>query len=166
FTGGFSLSALRHGEAGSALGVDSSASAVEAAQRNAAANGLTGARGEAGDVLKSLDRLKTRAERVDGGGCDPPKFASHARDVAAALKGYRRLNLAAIAVLEPGGILATCSCSGLVDRRALLEMLGQVAEDSRRPIQVLEQRGQGPDHPVSASCLESDYFKCVICRVA
>ena len=69
------------------------------------------------------------------------------------------------AVLEPDGILATCSCSGLVDRRAFAEMLGQVAEDSRRPIQILEHRGQAPDHPVSASCLESDYLKCLICRV-
>ena len=82
-----------------------------------------------------------------------------------ALKGYRRLNLAAISVLEPDGILATCSCSGLVDRRAFAEMIGQVAEDSRRPIQILEHRGQAPDHPVSASCLESDYLKCLICRV-
>jgi 23S rRNA (cytosine1962-C5)-methyltransferase len=166
FTGAFSLSALRHGEAESTLGVDSSAPAIEAARRNAAANGLAGAAFEAGDVLKTLDRLKARGERFEVVVCDPPKFAAHARDVEAALKGYRRLNLAAVSVLEPGGILASCSCSGLVDPRAFLEMLGQVAEDSRRSIQVLERRGQAPDHPVSASCLESDYLMCLIGRVA
>jgi 23S rRNA (cytosine1962-C5)-methyltransferase len=83
----------------------------------------------------------------------------------AALKGYRRLNLAAIRVLAPGGILATCSCSGLVDRHAFLEVLGLVAEESGRSIQILEQRGQAPDHPVSAACPESDYLKCFLCRV-
>jgi 23S rRNA (cytosine1962-C5)-methyltransferase len=166
FTGGFSLNALKHGRAASALGVDSSAPALEAARRNAEANGLDRAAFEAGDVLKVLQRLKSRGERFDVVVCDPPKFAGHARDVEAALRGYRRLNLAATSVLEPAGILATCSCSGLVERRELTEMLGQVAEDSRRPIQVLEHRGQGADHPVSTSCLESDYLKCLICRVS
>ena len=59
----------------------------------------------------------------------------------------------------------TCSCSGLVGRELFTDLLGQVAEQSRRPIQILEQRGQAPDHPVSASCLETEYLKCMICRV-
>ena len=98
--------------------------------------------------------------------CDPPKFARSPRGVEDALKGYLRLNRAALDVLEPDGVLVTCSCSGLVDRGLFADVLGQVAELSGRPIQILEQRGQAADHPVSASCLETEYLKCFICRVS
>jgi 23S rRNA (cytosine1962-C5)-methyltransferase len=81
------------------------------------------------------------------------------------LKGYLRLNQAALDMLEPDGILATCSCSGSVDRGLFAQLLGQVAEQSGRTIQILDQHGQPPDHPVSASCLETEYLKCFICRV-
>ena len=81
------------------------------------------------------------------------------------MKGYLRLNRAAVDLVEPGGFLATCSCSGLVERTLFLDILGQVAELSQRPIQILEQRGQSADHPISASCLETDYLKCIIARV-
>ena len=165
FTGGFGLNALVHGGAASTLGVDSSASAVAQARRNADLSNLDRAAFEGGDVLKVLQRLKQQGERFDVVICDPPKYAHRARDLPAALNGYRRLNLAAIGVLAPGGILATCSCSALVDRRVFGEVLGLVAEESGRPIQILEQRGQGPDHPVSAACPESDYLKCFVCRV-
>ena len=74
-------------------------------------------------------------------------------------------NLAALDVLAPDGILVTCSCSGLVGRELFADLIGSVAEQSGRPIQILEQRGQAPDHPVSASCLETEYLKCLICRV-
>ena len=97
--------------------------------------------------------------------CDPPKYARQAKDVEHALKAYLRLNLAALDVLAPDGILATCSCSGSVGRELFVDLIGQVAEQSGRPIQILEQRGQAPDHPVSASCLETEYLKCLICRV-
>ena len=116
-------------------------------------------------MLKVLERLKGRGEFFDVVICDPPKYAGNKRDLPAALKGYLRLNVAAVEVLAPGGILATCSCSGLVDRPAFAMMLGEVAEVSGQPIRILEQRGQPPDHPISAACLESDYLKCFICAV-
>jgi 23S rRNA G2069 N7-methylase RlmK/C1962 C5-methylase RlmI len=74
-------------------------------------------------------------------------------------------NLAALDVLAPDGVLAACSCSGSVGRELFVDLIGQVAEQSGRPIQILEQRGQAPDHPVSASCLETEYLKYLICRV-
>ena len=77
FTGGFSLNALKHGQAMTTLGIDSSAAAIEAARRNAEVNGLEGATFEAGDVLKVLDRLKDRGDRFDVVVCDPPKYARH-----------------------------------------------------------------------------------------
>ena len=147
------------------LGVDSSAPAIELARQNAALNGIENAEFIDGDVLDVLERLELERRRFDVVICDPPKFARQAKDVEHALKGYLRLNMAALRVLEPDGILVTCSCSGLIGRELFTDLLGNVAEQSGRPIQILEQRGQAPDHPVSASCLETEYLKCVICRV-
>jgi 23S rRNA (cytosine1962-C5)-methyltransferase len=118
-----------------------------------------------GEAHQVLERLQADGQRFGVVICDPPKYARQAKDVEHALKGYLRLNLAALDVLSPDGILVTCSCSGLVGRDLFADLLGQVAEQSRRPIQILDQRGQAPDHPVSASCLETEYLKCMICRV-
>jgi 23S rRNA (cytosine1962-C5)-methyltransferase len=165
YTGGFSLCAARHGQAAQTLGVDSSVPAIELARRHAATNQIDRAEFESGDALAVIERLREEGRRFDVVICDPPKFARQAKDVERALKAYLRLNLAAIDVLEPDGILVTCSCSGLVGRELFAEVIASVAEESRRPIQILEQRGQSPDHPVSASCLETEYLKCLICRV-
>jgi 23S rRNA (cytosine1962-C5)-methyltransferase len=164
FSGSFSLSAARNG-AVETLGVDSSTPAIELARQNAASNGIENAAFLVGDVLEVLARLELEQKRFDVVICDPPKFARQAKDVEHALKGYLRLNMAAVRVLEPDGILVTCSCSGLIGRELFTDLLGNVAEQSGRPIQILDQRGQAPDHPVSASCLETEYLKCVVCRV-
>ncbi len=164
YTGGFALNAMIHGGATSALGVDSSKSAVELAQRNAGLNKANAVQFESADVLNKLESLRSAGETFGLVICDPPKFAKHPKGVEDAVRGYLRLNRAALGVLEPGGILATCSCSGLVDRGVFNDILGQVAEFSGRSIQILEQRGQAADHPVSASCLETEYLKCVIAR--
>jgi len=166
YTGGFALNALKHGGAAHALGIDVSAAAVEAARANAVANGLHAARFEASDAFEALDRLRASGQKFGLVICDPPKFARHPKALEDALKGYLRLNRAALDVLEPDGVLVTCSCSGHVERGMFADMLGQVAELSGRPIQILEQRGQAADHPVSASCLETEYLKCFVCRVA
>jgi 23S rRNA (cytosine1962-C5)-methyltransferase len=165
FTGAFSLTAFRHGGAAETIGIDGSAPAIERAREHAAINGIDRARFETGDVLEALERLRHEGQRFDIVIGDPPKYARQAKDLERALKGYLRLNQAAVAVLAPDGILVTCSCSGQVDREMFAEVLGQVAEQASRPIQILEQRGQAPDHPVSASCLETEYLKCFICRV-
>ena len=165
YSGGFALNAVKHGAATWALGVDSSPAAVEMARRHAALNEIDNVEFEAGDALAVLDRLHSQNERFDVVICDPPKYARQAKDVENALKGYTRLNLAALEVLDPDGILVTCSCSGLVSRELFVEQLGIIAERCGRPIQILEQRGQAPDHPVSASCLETEYLKCLICAV-
>jgi 23S rRNA (cytosine1962-C5)-methyltransferase len=165
YSGGIALNALKHG-ATEATGIDSSAPAVDLARRNAEANGLGRARFEVGDVMESLERLRGAGRRFGLVVCDPPKFARHPKGIEKAIRAYLNLNRAAIDVLEPDGVLATCSCSGLVDRGIFADMLGQVAELSGRAIQILDQRGQAADHPVSASCLESDYLKCFLCRVS
>jgi 23S rRNA (cytosine1962-C5)-methyltransferase len=166
YTGAFALNALKHGGADSVLGIDSSSTAIEVARHHAVLNHLGKARFEAADVFDALETIRSGGERFGVVICDPPKFARHPRGVEEALKGYLRLNRAAVEVLEPGGVLVTCSCSGLVDRGLFADVIGQLAELSGRSIQILEQRGQAADHPVSASCLETEYLKCFVCRVS
>jgi len=96
---------------------------------------------------------------------DPPKFARARHALEEAMRGYRRLQALALRLLEADGILVTCCCSGLITLDMLEELLAQLASEEKRRIQILQVRGQAPDHPVSATCLESNYLKCLICRV-
>jgi 23S rRNA (cytosine1962-C5)-methyltransferase len=96
---------------------------------------------------------------------DPPRFAGSRHQIDRALRAYAKLNSLAIDLLKPGGLLATCSCSGRVSRSDFLNMLMDVAKRKRRDLILLENRGPSPDHPVSISCPESDYLKCVILQV-
>ena len=129
------------GGATSTLGFDTSEKAIDLARRNAIANHAKSARFEMADVFDTLDALReVRARRFGMVVCDPPKFARHPKALEDAIKGYLRLNRAAVDVLEPGGVLVTCSCSGLVDRTMFLDILGQVAE-----------RGEPADPPPRAA---------------
>jgi 23S rRNA (cytosine1962-C5)-methyltransferase len=120
---------------------------------------------ETADAFEKLDALRAAGERFGMVVLDPPKFARSRAALDDALRAYHRINRVAIDMLEPGGVLVTCSCSGSVSREDFLQMLGGVAQRARRPLQILECRGAAPDHPVSASCLEGEYLKCVIARV-
>jgi 23S rRNA (cytosine1962-C5)-methyltransferase len=147
------------------MGFDSSEKAIALAQANAQLNSVTNARFEKSDCFKALDALTANREKFGGVILDPPKFARSRGSLDEALRAYHRLNRQAVSVLEPGGILVTCSCSGHVSREDFLFMLLGVAEQTGRDIQVLEMRGAAPDHPTSVTCLESEYLKCFICRV-
>jgi 23S rRNA (cytosine1962-C5)-methyltransferase len=166
YTGGFALSAARAG-AISVLGVDASQPAVTLAQRNAQRNDIGNVRFEVGQAFEAMEQLAQPGAPGDPFGMvilDPPKFARQSHAVDHALRGYLRLNLLAVRLLQSGGILVTCSCSGHISREDFTGMLGTVAEQSGRSIQILAQLGQAPDHPISASCLETNYLKCVIAR--
>jgi 23S rRNA (cytosine1962-C5)-methyltransferase len=165
YSGGFGLCALKLGGAKEVLAVDGSQKALALAQANAELNGLSNIRFQAGDGFQTLDALRTAGERFGAIVLDPPKFARSRAALDDALMAYHRLNRSAAELLEPGGILITCSCSGHVTREDFLHMLAGVAQRSGRDIQVLEQRGAASDHPVGASCLETEYLKCFICRV-
>jgi 23S rRNA (cytosine1962-C5)-methyltransferase len=164
YTGGFSLNALEGG-AKHAVGIDSSVPAIEQARRNAVINGQAHARFEHADVFEAIHGREASGQRFGLIVCDPPRYARSADHVEDALKAYAKLNRAAIGLLEPEGILVTCSCSGHVGRELFAEMLARVSQETGRTIQFLEQRGQPADHPVSASCLETEYLKCFVCRV-
>ncbi len=166
YTGGFGLAALKLGQAEQVLAVDSSEPALTVARQNAELNDLANRiQFEPAVALTKLQQLGENGERFDGIILDPPKMARTRGGRERALKGYAHLNRAALDVLQPGGILVTCSCSGLVSRSDFEQVLAHVAADSKRRIQILESRGQAADHPVSAQCLESAYLKCFICRV-
>jgi 23S rRNA (cytosine1962-C5)-methyltransferase len=164
YAGGFGLVAAKSGAAKSVTFVDSSSDALALAEKNAQRNGVEGTfiLGDAGRVTGDLARAGRKFGMVV---CDPPKFASKAADMEGALRGYDFINRSAISLVEPGGILVTCSCSGLISPEIFLEMLAEASFRAGREIRLIEVRGQAPDHPVSLACPETAYLKCVIARV-
>ncbi len=167
YTGAFGIVAIKHGGARAVHAVDASEPALTLARANAELNEVTSAiEFEKSDVYEALERLAAAGETFDSVILDPPKMTRHRAGITKALRGYHSLNELAVRVLRPGGILVTCSCSGLVGRDDFVAMLAAVSQRTGRPIQILESRGQAPDHPVSVHCLESGYLKCYICRVA
>lgn len=164
YSGGFGLAAAKLGGASEVLAVDGSEKAIALARANAELNGLAKMHFQVGDGFATLDALAAAGERFGAVVLDPPKFARSRAAVEDALMAYHRLNRMAVELLEPGGILVTCSCSGHVTREDFMHMLSGVAQRTGRDIQVLETRGAAADHPIAASCLESEYLKCFICR--
>jgi len=164
YVGGFALAAARLGPAAEVLGVDSSQKAIDAARRNAAINGLDHVRFETGESFDVLESLRQSGRRFDGVILDPPRFAGSRASVDQALRAYHRLNRLGVELLEPGGILITCSCSGRVSREEFRRVLHGVSQKTRRDLQIIEQRGAAGDHPVATACPESEYLKCFVCR--
>ncbi|MCA9020033.1 MAG: class I SAM-dependent rRNA methyltransferase [Planctomycetaceae bacterium] len=166
YTGAFGLNAVIHGQAQSVLSYDSSQSAIDQATANAELNGVGNRiRFQTGKAYAVLEQFKAEGEQFDSIILDPPKMARHRSGVKQALKGYFSLNRLAFDVLKPGGILITCSCSGLITLVEFQQMLASVSQHTGRHMQILEQRSQPADHPVSPSCPENQYLKCFICRV-
>ncbi|MDZ4852669.1 MAG: class I SAM-dependent rRNA methyltransferase [Pirellulaceae bacterium] len=165
YVGGFALTIARHCERSEVLGIDTSSRAIEIAKRYAAINELGNVQFEVGDFLKSLEAKQAAGELFDAIVLDPPKLAGSRDSIERALRAYHRLNYSAVRLLRPGGLLVTCSCSGRVSRDDFYRVLRGVSKQSRRSIQILEQRGAAADHPVSTACPETDYLKCFICRV-
>ena len=163
YTGSFAIHLARNCEEVEA--VDISEAAVEMGQRNVALNGLTNVRFETENVfdrLKLYDHLKKRFDTIV---LDPPAFAKNRSHVEAALRGYREINLRALRMLNPGGLLVTASCSQLIDETQFLNLLVQAASDAKRKVQILQKRTQGQDHPFLLSMPETYYLKCLFLRV-
>jgi 23S rRNA (cytosine1962-C5)-methyltransferase len=165
YHGGFALTIAKHRPGCSIVGIDTSDRAVEVAMSNAVLNELPNVTFEVGDFFKSLELRLSAGEMYDALVVDPPKLAGSRDTTERALRAYHRLNYLAVRLLKPGGILVTCSCSGRVSRLDFWNMLKGVSKQSRRGIQIIEQRSAAPDHPILATCPETDYLKCFICRV-
>jgi 23S rRNA (cytosine1962-C5)-methyltransferase len=166
YTGGFGITAAARGGARQVLCVDSSQSALDIARSNAERNGVADRmQFENSNAYRKLEELQQQQTKFDLVILDPPKMARNQSGVDKAVRGYFSLNRLAVDLLPPGGILLTCSCSGLVGRGEFEDMLRQVGMQSKRGLQILEARIQAPDHPVSPYCDETLYLKCYICRV-
>ena len=162
YQGGFALHLAAH--CTQVTGVDSSRPALEVADKNAALNHreIEWVEANAFDLLKDY----SASRQYDTVILDPPAFAKTKRDLDAAMRGYKELNLRALKMLRPGGTLVTCSCSYHVSQQAFLEMLASAAADTHRQLRLLEVRGQAKDHPILLNVPETGYLKCAIASLS
>ncbi|MDI6872187.1 MAG: class I SAM-dependent rRNA methyltransferase [Bacillota bacterium] len=165
YTGSFAVHAAAYGAA-EVLASDISEEAVRLGERNAAANGFSGiiqCRAANGfDLLRQADQNRDRFDLVI---LDPPAFTRSKHTVEAALRGYKEINLRALKLLGPGGILVTCSCSHHLEEAVFREMVASAAADAHRRLRLREWRGQAPDHPILVGVPETQYLKCGIYEV-
>lgn len=145
--------------------IDISEPAIERARRNAELNGITNIEFVAANVFDRLRDFDDAGERFDTIVLDPPAFAKNRGALAGALRGYKEINLRALRLLNPGGVLITCSCSYHVGEELFLGMLKEAARDAGRQVQIVEKRTQGRDHPILLTVPETYYLKCVVLRV-
>jgi 23S rRNA (cytosine1962-C5)-methyltransferase len=166
YTGAFAVYAAGAG-AKKVVNVESSAEALKLAQRNMALNGFDGRDDEyvEGDVFQVLRQYREEGRSFDLIVLDPPKFAYSQAQVQAACRGYKDINLLAMQMLRPGGILFTFSCSGLVSPDLFQKVVFGASVDAGRDVQIIEKLTQGFDHPILLSFPESEYLKGFICRV-
>jgi 23S rRNA (cytosine1962-C5)-methyltransferase len=144
--------------------VDISADAVARITANAARNRLPNIQAREANAFDELRRLEREGERFDTIVLDPPAFAKNKASVPKALSGYRDINLRALRLLKPGGILVTCSCSYNVDEASFGQVVHEAATDALVHVDVVEKRMQGRDHPVLLGVPETYYLKCFILR--
>ena len=163
YVGAWAIEALRAG-AGSAVCVDSSADALRFAERNAGANGVS-IEGLCEDGFDALKALHERGARFDVVILDPPAFIKRKKDIPKGQAAYRKLNQLAIPLVEPEGLLVSCSCSYHLPEAELLAAVQAAARHCSRFVQVLELGGQSPDHPVHPAVPETRYLKALFCRV-
>jgi 23S rRNA (cytosine1962-C5)-methyltransferase len=166
YTGAFAVYAAGAG-AKKVVNVESSAEALKLAQRNMALNGFDRLDDEhvEGDVFQVLRQYRDEERNFDLIVLDPPKFAYSQSQVQAACRGYKDINLLAMQMLRPGGILFTFSCSGLVSPELFQKVVFGASVDAGRNVQIIEKLSQGFDHPILLSFPESEYLKGFICRV-
>ncbi len=159
YQGGFALHVAP--KCSSVTGVDSSRPALEMADRNAALNGreIEWIEGNAFDLLKDYASAGRLYDTIV---LDPPAFAKTRRDLDKALRGYKEVNLRAMKMLRPGGVLVTCSCSFHVSAPDFLEVVADAARDAHKSLRLVETRGPAKDHPVLLNVPETSYLKCLI----
>jgi len=164
YHGSFALHLARR--AAAVVAVDTSAEALARGQENATLNGLTNIVWREANAFDELRELERRDERFDTVVLDPPAFAKSKQSLVRALAGYKEINLRAMRLLEPGGVLFTCSCSYHVNRSVFLEMVADAARDSGTRLELLAVTGAGRDHPEIVNVPETGYLKGALLRAA
>ena len=165
YTGGFAIVCLRAGAKTATL-VDSSGDALALAERETAANNVRDrCRFVVANVFDELRSLRQSGAQFDLVVLDPPKFVHSADQVNAGSRGYKDINMLGLALVRPGGVLATFSCSGHVDAALFQKIVAGAAVDAGRTAQILERLAQPADHPVATEFPEGDYLKGLILRV-
>ncbi len=162
-TGGFALHLA--GRCDSVEGADSSAAALATARANAQANGIGNVEFREADAFDLLAGYASARRSFSLVVLDPPAFAKSRQSVEAAARGYKEINLRALRLLRPGGILVTCSCSHHMSEAMLLEVVAEASLDANRTLRVLERRTQAQDHPILLTVPETHYLKCLIVEV-
>ncbi len=163
YQGGFALHLNRACE--SVTAVDSSRAALEVADANAARNGGREIEFIEANAFELLRDYSDAGEKYDTIVLDPPAFAKTKSALPTAIRGYKEINLRALKMLKPGGVLVTCSCSFHVSETAFAEMLAAASVDAKRQVRILERRVQSQDHPVLLTVPETLYLKCIIAAV-
>ena len=165
YTGGFGIFARQCG-AVSVTQVDVSGEALEIAKKNEALAHLCGTKMEyvEEDVFKYLRKCRDEGRKFDMIVLDPPKFAETRSQVMKAARGYKDINLLAMKLLRPNGIIATFSCSGAMTDELFGKILAEAADDAKREFQIVAKTRQGADHPVALSFPEGYYLKGVVLR--
>jgi 23S rRNA (cytosine1962-C5)-methyltransferase len=164
YTGGFTVNALV-GDARAVLSIDSSAEALALCKENVALNGLPAEKHTPleADVFLLLRKFRDENRSFDLIILDPPKFAPTAAQAERAARAYKDINLLALKLLRPGGILVTFSCSGGIDAGLFQKIVAGAALDAGVEAQIVEHLFQGADHPVSLHFPEGAYLKGLIC---
>lgn len=163
-TGGFALHLARSCERVEA--VDSSAAAIGALQANAERNDIANVEFREADAFELLSGYSSARRTFDTVVLDPPAFAKSKKQLEGAVRGYKDINLRALRLLGPGGVLVTCSCSHHMSEAMLLEVIAEASLDAGKTLRVLERRTQAQDHPILLTVPETHYLKCVILQVA
>ena len=162
-TGGFALHMAAYCE--SVEAVDSSAEALKTAEANRNRNGIRNIEFREANVFDLLSAYDAASRRFSTIVLDPPAFAKSKSNLEAAARGYKEINLRALRLLEPGGVLVTCSCSYHFSEAMLLETVASAALDTHKTLRVLERRTQSSDHPILLTVPETHYLKCLILQV-
>ena len=162
YHGGFALALARAGAR--ILALDESAAAIDRTRENAARNQLT-VDARCWNAFDALRTLEAEGRRFDVVVIDPPALAKRSSALATAERAYKELNLRALRLCRPGGLLVTCSCSGKLTADRFARVVASAARDVGRPVQIIERRGAGRDHPPLLGVPETDYLKCWMLRV-
>jgi 23S rRNA (cytosine1962-C5)-methyltransferase len=162
-TGAFALHFASRCE--SVLAIETSREALRQAGRNAQRNGLNNVEFREGNVFDMLKELDRSGHKFDAICLDPPAFAKNREARAGARGGYKEINLRAMRILRPEGVLVTSSCSFHISEAEFFHLIVEAAHDAHRYVQVIERRSQSADHPVLASMPETHYLKCFILRI-